>query len=205
MNIINKNKWGDCSQCGRKNVACVKVAKSLYCIDSCHTKNKLLKSIERAKIKNNVRSLPHITESQKKDMDSRSSLTQDLDYTFSRYIRILYSDITGRVKCYTCKCLPKHWTIMQCGHFIKRGNMGLRWSVDNCRVQCKTCNEFKDGMYLVFRENLEKEEVGLADRLEQQSREIEQITNSEISQMIIDYRFKLRLVEKKIIQEKKIK
>ena len=74
------------------------------------------------------------------DAASRQALIQDLDYVFSRIVRLQAADSLGNCECYTCNSL-KHWSLQQCGHYVPRGNMALRWDFRNCRVQCKNCNE----------------------------------------------------------------
>lgn len=48
---------------------------------------------------------------------------------------------------------------MQNGHYIKRGNHAVRWDEDNCRPQCRDCNEGHNGRFDIFEEEL-KEELG---------------------------------------------
>ena len=76
-----------------------------------------------------------------------------LDSEFSKYIRQSYADEYGRVKCYTCPT-KKPWKQMQNGHFITRGNMAARYDEDNCRPQCKECNQFKNGKPVEFAKQL---------------------------------------------------
>lgn len=54
MNVIAKTKWGDCSRCPSKNVACVKVAKDLVCIP-CHRKAKGKEQIAKAQDREKLR------------------------------------------------------------------------------------------------------------------------------------------------------
>ena len=75
-------------------------------------------------------------------VEDLSGLIEDADAIFSQYIRLKYADSNGIVRCYTCN-IAKHWTLMQCGHFAKRGNLLLRYDERNCRPQCQGCNEFE--------------------------------------------------------------
>ena len=63
MSFIPKSKFGNCTQCPAKNVACVKVAKSLVCI-TCHRANKNQSQVTKAKERDNERL--------KASMDNRS-------------------------------------------------------------------------------------------------------------------------------------
>lgn len=72
-----------------------------------------------------------------------------VDAEFSRFIRlrdtVLHPGATVRVgHCVTCGNL-KPWEHLQCGHWIKRGFFGTRWSEWNCHAQCDFCNDPKRG------------------------------------------------------------
>lgn len=88
------------------------------------------------------------------EFNSRLRNMEDkLDAVFSLFIRLTYSDHAGYASCYTC-AKRLHWTQLQCGHYLSRGNHAVRWDKDNARPQCKDCNEFNSGRQDVFRENL---------------------------------------------------
>ena len=67
-----------------------------------------------------------------------------LDKCFSLYIRQRDTDEYGCVKCCTCDTIS-HWSEMDAGHFVRRGNMSVRFDERNCHAQCKQCNQFEDG------------------------------------------------------------
>jgi hypothetical protein len=129
--------------------------------------------------------------------ESLQNLINDLDAVFSRYIRIKYSDNDGNSECFTC-CKKEHYTTLQCGHFIPRANLGTRFLQQNCRPQCKTCNEYKDGNIEEYTIRLEKENNGITDWLAEQSRQVYKPTRDEIKQMLFEYRHKLNLVKTKL-------
>jgi len=82
-----------------------------------------------------------------------------LDHIFSKYIRLLWADKGGMVKCYTCPGVLR-WEDAQCGHFMSRRFMATRFMLNNCRVQCPGCNlNCSDGgeKQAVFEANLRKE------------------------------------------------
>ena len=158
------------------------------------------KQQQNAKEKNSIRSL-HTDEME--GMDSRNSLIQDLDRYCSLYVRIRDADKDGNVKCYTCTTV-KHYTLMHNGHFISRANMGLRFDVkNNCRTQCEACNCHLHGNLDVYAANLDLEQEGLSERLQEQSRQVEKIGTDELSQLLIDIRAKYNIIKTKLINQPK--
>jgi hypothetical protein len=135
---------------------------------------------------------------EEKELDEGlQNLIQDLDAIFSRYIRLKYSDEKGLVKCFTCpKVLPI--SEIQNGHFIHRQDMGTRFLEDNCRPQCPKCNSKHNDDPSIFKNKLEQDKKGITQWLEEQSREIIKPTRDELKQMITDYRYRVKILEKKI-------
>jgi hypothetical protein len=74
----------------------------------------------------------------------RQKAKEDLDYEFSRFVRLRDSDEWGFGNCITCG-VRKHWTKADAGHFQGRKAMSTRWSERNVSLQCKGCNGFRDG------------------------------------------------------------
>jgi len=89
----------------------------------------------------------------RKKLPSIASLERKADAEFSQYIRRRHADEGGTTECVTCKKLL-HWKYdAQCGHFIKRGNQGVRFDERNCNAQCARCNKWlggNDGVYAVY-------------------------------------------------------
>lgn len=102
-----------------------------------------------------------------------------LDAVFSKYIRQKYADSFGIVKCYTC---PKAAPIseLQCGHFVPRQYLSLRWDERNCRPQCYACNMLYNGQPSAFAARLEAETPGIVKELEGKRKEIRQWTIPEL-------------------------
>lgn len=75
-----------------------------------------------------------------------------LDKAFSEYIRLKYSH-KGKCKCFTCG-KEYDYKMMDCGHFIDRRFLTLRFEERNCHPQCITCNRFKDGNIKVYTQKL---------------------------------------------------
>ena len=100
----------------------------------------------------------------------------------------------GQCGCYTCTT-AKHWSLMQCGHFIKRGNTEIRWSFQNCKPQCKTCNENLEGNLEVYEKRLNAEHKGLPEQLRERAREPYKWSREELKQLLTDLRTRLRIIE----------
>jgi hypothetical protein len=131
------------------------------------------------------------------DSESLQNLIEDADALHSRYIRLKYADANGMVSCYTSgKRL--HYTRMQCGHFISRKHLGLRWSDDNTRPQSEYDNCHLSGNLEVFREKLEAEKPGIVEYLEEQARQVAKPTREEMRELIASLRYKLKIVESKL-------
>jgi 5-methylcytosine-specific restriction endonuclease McrA len=128
---------------------------------------------------------------------SWQNLCDDLDAIFSRYIRLRDADENGMVKCYTCPVI-KPISEMQCGHFIPRANLATRWLPENCKPQCKGCNEFKDGALDAFAAHLEQDNFGAVDSLNELKRERYKPGISDLKQLIQEYRHKVKFLQVKL-------
>ena len=197
---INKSKYGKCSSCGHEGDA-VKHKRDLLCF-RCNDMRKGLEQIERADKRNALRKdgakLRGLVGKGENDLlVGRQQLIQDLDVVASRYIRILYANERGEVKCYTCQTV-KHFSLMQAGHFVSRSHIGLRWDLKNLKPQDEYCNCLLHGNLSVYREELEKEQPGLPDALIEQSHTIEKPSNDELKMLLIELRAKLKNAELKL-------
>lgn len=79
-----------------------------------------------------------------------------LDEEFSKFNRMTYADKDGLCICYTCGAVG-YWKNMETGHFRSRKHLATRYNIDNCRVQCKACNQFKEGNIEEFENHLRRE------------------------------------------------
>jgi len=129
--------------------------------------------------------------------ESIRNLIEDIDTVYSLYIRIKHSNSDGLVSCYTCDKVEKY-TKIDCGHFIPRANLMVRWNEHNTKPQCVTCNQYKDGNIEVYRERLDKENNGISDWLSEQARQIWKPTRTELKELLSEYRHKLELVKRKL-------
>src|SRR5688572_200651 len=87
-------------------------------------------------------------------------LIKEADDIYSRWLRLSEADERGLVCCYTCSVVLR-WQDAQCGHFVKRGNLLLRFDPRNTRVQGKCCNEYKDGNIGEYTRRLEIDHPGI--------------------------------------------
>ena len=207
--IVNKTKWGDCTQCPATNVACVKVKKDLVCTN-CHGRNKAEEQQKKANQRTAARNTGFklrngLAESKGTEdyfMAEKQALINDLDYVVSRICRMIGSDERGLCQCYTCPT-KRHFSLMQAGHYISRKFSQLRFDLKwNLRPQCPTCNESKHGNLEVFAERLEQEQGGITIQLQELSREPFKWDRESLKQLLIDLRAKLRLVETKFNPQK---
>lgn len=84
--------------------------------------------------------------------------TDKLDTVFSIFVRTRFADWKGEVECYTCPARG-HWKEFDCGHWRKRQYLTTRWLADNCRPQCKDCNQYANGRPDTFEAEL-RDELG---------------------------------------------
>ena len=202
MNLIATSKYGDCDRCGDKDTECRKRKKEMLCLSCCKIED-TKKQVTKANQRNQVRGLyGKQVESGKEDMASRQALISDIDYVFSRIVRLRAADEYGNCECFTCGA-KKHWSLMQCGHFVKRGNMALRFDFRNSRVQDKHCNETLGGNYDLYKQRLEEEQTGLSEQLEEEGRIVFKYGTDELKQLLIDLRAKLKPLEDKFNPIKK--
>lgn len=134
----------------------------------------------------------------KESDSSLKDLIEDCDRVYSRWLRL--SNIVEGLYCvcYTCG-VWKMWSLVQCGHFVSRRHLATRWLPANTKIQCKHCNETLRGNLDVFEENLENENPGIVDFLNEQARINTNPTRSDLKEILFDYQQKLKLVEPKII------
>ena len=91
----------------------------------------------------------------KSSKSDRRYWIDQLDKVFSLYIRLRDSR-EFRYKAFRCiSCGEvKPFQMMDCGHFVSRNCMALRWSEQNCSGECSACNRFHSDHILGYRKNL---------------------------------------------------
>lgn len=86
----------------------------------------------------------------KKKLPSISTLKNKLDDLFSRYIRFRdVGSIDGYCACVSCGKMF-HYRELDCGHFIPRGTLSIRWDEQNAHAQCHHCNRFREDAYIDY-------------------------------------------------------
>lgn len=124
-----------------------------------------------------------------------SELIKIADDVYSKWLRQSNADKDGFVICYTCdeKLRPQD---AHCGHYVKRGNLFLRFDNRNTRVQCEGCNVYKDGNYAEYTKRLEAEYPGITDILQEEAALVYKPHRHEIQAIINEYNQKLKLLKK---------
>lgn len=118
-------------------------------------------------------------------------LIKECDKVTSLYVRMKAMDANKKIKCYTC---DKEMDLYdaQCGHFISRSQMFLRFDLRNLRPQCNSCNCYKRGNIAIYRKRLNEEHPGLADILMEESYLIYKMSRDEIKSLIREYSEKIK-------------
>lgn len=113
------------------------------------------------------------------------------DAAFSKYIRLSGQDENKIIRCFTCgKEMDYHEA--QCGHFIGRSNLYLRWDTRNAKNQCNSCNCWKHGNISVYRQRLEAISPGLPDILYEESHIVFRPSKQELKALIIDFEQRIK-------------
>ena len=128
-----------------------------------------------------------------------SKLKKKLDAIFSKYIRMkdaFYVDDELSCTCCTCgKTNPVKK--MQNGHFMSRQHTTTRYDEKNCSPQCYGCNvmqqgrQYEHGIYL---DNIHG--IGTANVMHIKSKVLKQFTVHELEEMIVDYKEKVKILDK---------
>lgn len=88
---------------------------------------------------------------------SVATLVKKLDRVFSEYIRLRDSKPFGYkyFRCISCgRILP--YEEADCGHFIGRTHMSVRFDELDCNAECRRCNRFSSDHIIYYQKNLEK-------------------------------------------------
>ncbi len=82
-----------------------------------------------------------------------SQLHKQFWQIFSEYSRRKLADRNGYVACCSCGQI-RHWKQMDCGHYISRTHLAVKYDDMNNHAQCKGCNAFKQGNSVPYRQFL---------------------------------------------------
>ena len=89
---------------------------------------------------------------------------KSLDRLFSKYIRL--RDLIHIGRCITCGAKISSISQIECGHYISRRYMSLRWHPLNAHGQCRRCNQVLYGNLEAYKRFLESRYgIGILDRL----------------------------------------
>lgn len=119
---------------------------------------------------------------------NQSTLVASLDRVFSMYIRLRDTSPQGYFRCISCgRLLP--FEQADCGHYVNRQHMSLRFSEQNCNAQCRRCNRFDEGAIMDYRQGLIKK-IGTqqVEMLEVQKHETRKYSNWELEILIGHYK-----------------
>lgn len=129
--------------------------------------------------------------------ESWTNLRDELDAVFSLVVRLKDSNSDGMNNCYTCDD-RLHYKNLQNGHCPSRSEMATRFLLEACRPQCHKCNSLHETKPEIFRDRLEKETPGILEYLDGLAHSIVKYSVSDLKEMLIQYRERLRLLEHKI-------
>jgi hypothetical protein len=114
---------------------------------------------------------------------------KDLDSAFSWFVRLRDTDEFGYGKCCTC---PTHVSVTEadCGHFISRGSMTLRYHEWNSHIQCRSCNRMRNSTEMIkaYEEYLNNLKPSSADALREMNSKLMKYSKDEKVALIIYYR-----------------
>ena len=86
-------------------------------------------------------------------LEDLKKLQKKTDQSFQLMRRLQEASDSGIVQCISCRSWH-HYKRVDCGHFIQRGHLGVRYDRRNNWPQCKRCNHHLHGNHAKYRENL---------------------------------------------------
>lgn len=124
-------------------------------------------------------------------MKNKRSLIKKLDTIFSKFIRLRdCGKEFGR--CISCGKIILFSTC-DCGHYINRKHLSLRFDEKNCNAQCRSCNRFDEGNIQGYRNGLiEKYGEKEVELLEIKKHNISNLCSFEIEVLIKEYKKKIK-------------
>jgi hypothetical protein len=123
----------------------------------------------------------------KNELKTTSDWMKEAQKVFNQYTRL-------RDKHKPCvSCDSKLGVKFDAGHYFSSGHKAVTFDEDNVHAQCVTCNQFKHGNLLNYREGLLKR-IGEAklDALSQRANETRKYTNQELQEIIKTYKQKIK-------------
>ena len=141
-----------CPKC--KSQMFQKFNSSIFVCFECEKKAKSVKSKPTITKKGNVKKTGF-----KRGKTEKQKARDRADKWFSRFIRLKNAfDYGGTIvtRCYTCN---KTYNVknLDCGHYINREHISVRFNENNARPQCTYCNHYRSGKHFDFGVKLAKE------------------------------------------------
>ena len=128
----------------------------------------------------------------KNDIKTNSDWLKEAQVVFNRYIR-------ERDKAQLCiSCGSKLGSKYDAGHFYSMGgHKAVTFDEDNVHAQCVTCNRYRHGHLIAYRENLIKR-IGLSkfEELESKANNTMKYTSNELELLIKTYKEKIKQLSK---------
>lgn len=123
-------------------------------------------------------------------------LIKELDTVFSQYIRLRDSDAGGTVTCFiTGERI--FWKDADAAHWIKRGNMSMRYNERNVHATTIESNRFDpDHDELYTRRMVDRYGIIGCGNLKMLSIGLQKFTRPELEEMISDYKEKVKQLRK---------
>jgi hypothetical protein len=124
-----------------------------------------------------------------------AKLEAKVDAAFSEYIRLRDCDEKGNVICITCSD-KHHWKDIDCGHYMRRGNMSIRWDIKNSHGQCRLCNSTIDGREEDHGRAIDlRYGAGTAEALQKLSRQDTKFLEHELKGMLDELRKEIKALK----------
>jgi len=115
-----------------------------------------------------------------------------LDRIFSEFVRLRDSNSQYYGSCISCGKLV-FWREADCGHFVNRQHMSLRFNERNCNLQCRSCNRFDEGNNIGYAKGLiHKYGKGVIDSLFVIKHQRSNIEDFEAKVLIEHYKQKIK-------------
>jgi len=135
----------------------------------------------------------------KKSINTIPKLKRKLWTIFSTFTRMRDCfESTGSTEwgfCFTCG-KRYHFKLLQAGHFIPGRNNAVLFSERGVHAQCYNCNINLKGNTLEYRRGIiKKYGDGVDEELEEESRQTIKFTVSQLEEMIIDYKKRIKELE----------
>lgn len=122
------------------------------------------------------------------------ALIKKLDTVFSKYIRLRDSH-DGVFTCCSCGQV-KPYEQGDCGHFINRRWMALRYDERNCNIQCRSCNRFDEGNNVGYTRFMQKKYGDDTIDLLVSMKTPYKWTDGELELLIKEYKEKVKIMSK---------